>query len=58
VSRQLAAPLLGELVSLEYLEADCAGVGKTARYRAVARPTSAALVLGLRPPDELAKALR
>lgn len=31
---------LAELVSLEYLEAYCAGVGKTARYRVVARPTS------------------
>jgi hypothetical protein len=49
---------LAELVNLEYLEKDCAGVGKTARYRAVARPTSTALVLGLRTPAELAEALR
>jgi len=49
---------LAELVSLEYLDADCAGVGKTARYRVVARPTSTALVLGLRTPAELAEALR
>ena len=44
---------LTELVSLEYLEVDCAGVGKTARYRVVARPTSERLVLGLLTPDEL-----
>ena len=49
---------LAELVNLEYLETDCAGVGKTARYRVVARPTAAALVLGLRTPAELAEALR
>lgn len=49
---------LTELVNLEYVEMDCAGVGRTARYRVVARPTSTTLVLGLRTPDELAEALR
>jgi 5S rRNA maturation endonuclease (ribonuclease M5) len=49
---------LAELVSLEYLEAECAGAGKTARYRVQGRPTSAALVLGLRTPEDLAQALR
>jgi DNA primase len=44
---------LTELVSLEYLEVDCAGVGKTARYRVTARPSSERLVLGLLTPDEL-----
>jgi DNA primase len=49
---------LTELVTLEYLEVDCAGVGKTARYRVVGRPTRDALVVGLRTPAELAQALR
>lgn len=46
---------LSELVSLEYLEVDCVGVGKTARYRVGDRPTSERLVLGLLTPDELAR---
>jgi hypothetical protein len=46
---------LSELVSLEYLEVDCPGVGKTARYRVGDRPTSERLVLGLLTPDELAR---
>jgi DNA primase len=49
---------LAELVGLEYLEAECAGAGKTARYRVQGRPTRATLVLGLRTPAELAQALR
>jgi hypothetical protein len=49
---------LAELVSLEYLETDCAGVGKTARYRPSDRAAAEAVVLGLLPPDELAKRLR
>ena len=46
---------LSELVSLEYLDVDCAGVGKTARYRVGDRPTSERLVLGLLTPDELGR---
>lgn len=46
---------LAELVSLEYLEVECVGVGKTARYRVGDRPTSERLVLGLLTPDELAR---
>ena len=49
---------LTELVTLEYLEAEGGGAGKTARYRVVARPTSAGLVLGLRTPAALVEALR
>jgi hypothetical protein len=47
---------LAELVSLEYLEVEGGGAGKTARYRLSGRGLGESVVLGLRPPAELATA--
>lgn len=49
---------LGELVSLEYLEAEGGGVGKTTRYRLTGRGPKADIALGLLAPDELRALLR
>jgi 5S rRNA maturation endonuclease (ribonuclease M5) len=49
---------LSELVSLEYLEAEGGGVGKTTRYRLTGRGPKGEVVLGLLSPDELRKLLR
>jgi hypothetical protein len=49
---------LSELVSLEYLEAEGGGLGKTTRYRLTARGPKGDVVLGLLSPDELRKLLR
>jgi len=47
-----------ELVSLEYLEAEGAGVGKTTRYRLTGRGPRGDVVLGLLSPDEVRERLR
>jgi DNA primase len=49
---------LSELVSLEYLEAEGGGLGKTTRYRLTGRAPKSDVVLGLLSPDELRKRLR
>jgi len=49
---------LAELVSLEYLEAEGGGVGKTTRYRLTGRGPKGEVVLGLLSTDELRKLLR
>jgi DNA primase len=49
---------LSELVSLEYLEAEGGGLGKTTRYRLTGRAPRGDVVLGLLSPDELRKRLR
>jgi len=49
---------LFELVSLEYLEAEGGGAGKTTRYRLTGRGPKGDVVLGLLSPDELRKLLR
>jgi DNA primase len=49
---------LCELVSLEYLEAEGGGLGKTTRYRLTSRGPKGDVVLGLVSPDELRKLLR
>jgi hypothetical protein len=49
---------LSELVTLEYLEAEGAGVGKTTRYRLTGKGPKGDLVLGLLSPDELRRRLR
>jgi hypothetical protein len=49
---------LGELVSLEYLEVEGGGAGKTARYRQTGRGPKGDVVLGLVLPEELRKLLR
>jgi hypothetical protein len=46
-----------ELVSLEYLEAEGGGPGKTTRYRLTGRAPKGDVVLGLLSPDELRKRL-
>jgi hypothetical protein len=49
---------LAELVSLEYLEAEGGGAGRTTRYRLTGRGPKDDVVLGLLSPDELRKLLR
>jgi DNA-binding transcriptional ArsR family regulator len=49
---------LAELVSLEYVEADGVGVGRTTRYRLTGRGPKGDVVLGLLSPDELKDLLR
>jgi hypothetical protein len=49
---------LAELVSLEYLEAEGGGAGRTTRYRLTGRGPKDNVVLGLLSPDELRKLLR
>jgi hypothetical protein len=49
---------LTELVSLEYLEAEGGGAGKTTRYRLTGRGPKDDVVLGLLSPEELRKLLR
>jgi hypothetical protein len=49
---------LAELVSLEYLEMEGGGAGRTARYRLSGRGAGEAVVLGLLSPVELAERLR
>jgi DNA primase len=47
-----------ELVSLEYLEAEGGGIGKTTRYRLTGRGPKGDVVLGLLSPEELRGLLR
>jgi DNA primase len=49
---------LAELVSLEYLEAEGGGAGRTTRYRLTGRGPKDDVVLGLLSPEELRKLLR
>jgi DNA primase len=49
---------LCELVSLEYLEAEGGGAGRTTRYRLTGRGPKDDVALGLLSPDELRKLLR
>jgi len=49
---------LSELVSLEYLETESGGAGRTTRYRLTGRGPKGDVVLGLLSPDELRKLLR
>jgi 5S rRNA maturation endonuclease (ribonuclease M5) len=49
---------LAELVSLEYLEAEGGGAGRTTRYRLTGRGPKDHVVLGLLSPEELRKLLR
>ena len=49
---------LAELVSLEYLEADGGGAGRTTRYRLTGRGPKDDVVLGLLSPEQLRKLLR
>jgi hypothetical protein len=49
---------LSELVSLEYLEAEGGGAGRTTRYRLTGRGPRDDVVLGLVSPEELQRLLR
>ena len=49
---------LAELVSLEYLDLEGGGSGKTARYRLTGRGPRPDVVLGLLSPEELRRVLR